>query len=143
VSRAFFGVSLLGVSLILSGCHSMMPVRGEVQPERAFEVRFSPERAIDVRNPDGSRTSLGAVGRIQGQAISVRGDSVTFRIDSWRGGNPVEEHTETRLETVLPTSDPGVSFFRNRISVKKNLLAVAIVVGLVSLAIGQASVGGY
>ena len=120
----------------------MSPIREPLQPGGGtVEIRIAPSRTLNARNPDGSQTSLEAVNRVRAEPIGVRGDSVTFRIDSWWGGNPVEEHKKTQAETVLSASDPDVSFFRDRISLKKNLLAVAIVVGLVALSIGQASVG--
>lgn len=107
------------------------------------EIRITPARTLDVRDRDGTRSSLEAVGRARGSIPSVRGDSVTFRIDSWLGGSPVGDHKPTWAQTVLSASDPELTFFQDRVSVTKNLVLVAVVVGLVSLAIGQASVGGY
>ena len=104
---------------------------------------MDPARSLDVLNADGSRTSVEAVSRLRGEPIEVRGDSVRFRIDSWRGGSPVADHTEVSARTVLPASDPQVGFFQDHFSLTKNLVVVAVVVGLVALAIGQASVGGY
>jgi len=119
----------------------MSPVKGPVQPGGAtVEVRINPPRTLDVRDRDGFHTSLEAVSRVRGQPISVRGDSVTFRIDSWRGGSPVSDHAPAWAQTVLSASDPEVAFFRDRLSLTKNLLFVAITVGLVALAIGQAAV---
>ncbi len=144
LSRARLNVSLLGVLVAMCGCQSMSPVRGPVQPsDGPVEIRITPARTLDVRDRDGSRTSLEAVSRARGHIPSVRGDSVTFRIDSWRGGSPVGDHRPIWAQTVLSASDPEVTFFHDRVSLTKNLVAVAIVVGLVSLAIGQASVGGY
>lgn len=141
LSHAYLNVSLVGVLLGVCGCQSMSVVKERVEPgEGTVEVRFAPPRTVEVRNPDGSRTSLEAVTKLRGQPITVRGDSVTIRLNSWEGGNPFSDHPESG-ETVLSASDPGVGFFKDRFSVKKNLLVVAIVVGLLSLAIGQASVG--
>ena len=142
-SRAYLNVSLLGVVLGVYGCQSMSRVKEPVRPgDGTVEVRLAPPRTVDVRNPDGSRTSLEAVTLVRGRPISVRGDSVTLSMSSWEGGNPFKDHAQSG-ETVLSASDPEVGFFRDRFSIKKNLLLVAIVVGLVSLAVGQASVGGY
>jgi hypothetical protein len=144
LSRARLNVSLLGVLLGVSGCQSMSPVKGPVEAsDGPVEIRITPARTLDVRDRDGSRTSLEAVSRARGSIPGVRGDSVTFRIDSWRGGSPVGDHKPTWAQTVLSASDPEVTFFRDRVSVTKNLVMVAVVVALVSLAIGQASVGGY
>jgi hypothetical protein len=84
-------------------------------------------------------TSLEAVSRIWGEPIEVRGDSVRFRIDSWRGGTAAGPRTE--VSAVLPMSDPQVGFFQNHFSWTRNLVWVAIVIGLVALSIGQADIG--
>ena len=141
LSHPYLNVSLLGVVLGVSGCQSMSQVREPLRPGAgSVEVRMNPPRTLDVRNPDGSRTSLEAVSLLRGEPLDVRSDSVVFRIDSWEGGNPVGDHATTSAMTVLPTSDPQVGFYQDRISWKKNLLTVAIVIGLVALAISQASV---
>jgi hypothetical protein len=125
---------------VCCGCRSTAQLKEPVDPtEGTIEIRLSPPRTLDVRRPNGMRTSLEAVTVIRGQPLSVRGDSVTLRVDSWEGGNPFGDHAQSG-ETVLSTSDPGVTFFRERLSVTKMLLTAAIVVGLVALAIGQAAV---
>jgi hypothetical protein len=101
---------------------------------------MNPPRTLDVRNVDGSRTSLEGVTRLRGEPIDVRRDSVVFRVESWEGGSPAGDHEGASAMTVLPASDPQVGFYQDHISIKKNLLTVAIVIGLVALAIGQASV---
>jgi hypothetical protein len=141
LSHPYLNVSLLGVVLGVSGCQSMSQIREPLRPgQGTVEVRMNPPRTLDVRNADGSRTSLDAVSRLQGEPVDVRRDSVVFRIDSWEGGNAAGDHEAASAMTVLPASDPQVGFYRDRISIKKNLLTVAIVIGLVALAIGQASV---
>jgi hypothetical protein len=141
LSQPYLNVSLLGVVLGVSGCQSMSQVREPVRPGQGLvEVRMNPPRTLDVHNANGSRGSLEAVSRLRGEPLSVRGDSVVFRIDSWEGGNSASDHEAAYAMTVLPTSDPQVGFYQDHISIKKNLLTVAIVIGLVALAIGQASV---
>lgn len=140
LSRALMNVSAVGVFLGVCGCWSMAQVKEPVQPtEGSVEIRLTPPRTLDVRNPDGSRTSVEAVTMVRGQPLSVRGDSLTLRIDSWQGGNPFGDH-KLAGETVLPVSDPGVTFFREHLSITKMLVTVAIVIGLVALAIGQAAI---
>jgi hypothetical protein len=142
--RLVLNVSLLLAGVGMTGCHSMSRVSEGVQPGGTFEMRFSPARTIEARRPDGSRISLPAVREADVQALSVRGDSVTVEIEEWEGGSPVDEHREAAgTQATFSSNDPEVSFFQNRISVTKNLLAVGVVIGLVALAIGQASVGGY
>ena len=141
LSHPFLNVSLLGVVLGVSGCQSMSQVREPLRPgEGTVEVRMNPPRTLDVQNANGSRTSLEGVSRLQGEPIDVRRDSVVFRINSWEGGNPAADHEGVSAMTVLPASDPQVGFYQDRISIKKNLLTAAMVIGLVALAIGQASV---
>ena len=141
LSRTRLNVSLLGVLLGVSGCRSMSQVKEPMRPGGGdVEVRIDPARTLDVQNQNGSRTSLEAVSRVWGEPIEVRGDSVRFRIESWQGGSPVVDRAEYAAKTVLPMSDPQVSFFQDHFSWKKNLIAVALTVGLVALAIGQASV---
>ena len=141
LSRTHLNVSLLGVLLGVSGCRSMSQVKEPIRPgEGTVEVRIDPARTLGVQNLDGSRTSLEAVSRVWGEPIEVRGDSVRFRIESWQGGSPGADRAEYAANTVLPMSDPQVSFFQDHFSWKKNLFAVALTVGLVALAIGQASV---
>jgi hypothetical protein len=134
-------VSLLGVLSGVFACQSMSPVKEPLRPGGGtVEVRIDPARRLDVQNADGSRTSLEAVSRVWGEPIEIHGDSVRFRIESWRGGSPAADRTEYAAKTVLPMSDPQVGFFQDHFSWKKNLFAVALTVGLVALAIGQASV---
>jgi hypothetical protein len=141
LSRPGSTIALVGVLLGLCGCRSMSPVRDPVESGGGtVEIRITPPRTLDVRNPNGSRTSLDSVSRVRGEPVNLRGDSVTFRIDSWRGSSRIDG-IEGVGETVFSRSDPEVSFFRNRVSVKKNLALVAVIGGLVALSIGQAQVG--
>jgi len=122
----------------------MSRVSEGVQPGGTFEIHFTPARTIEARRPDGSRISLPAVREAGVQALRVQGDSVTVEIARWEGGSPFGERPESvGAQATFSSSDPELSFFQNRISVTKNLLVVGVVVGLVSLAIGQASVAGY
>lgn len=143
--RALLNASVLGMVSLVSGCHSVYPVTEPLTPgSGTVELRLISPRTIEARRPDGSRVTLDAVTAARGRPIRVRGDSAVIQIESWRGGTPPSDHREQPwVEAALKTSDPELRIFQKRISSRKTLLTLAIIVGVISLGVGQASVGGY
>jgi hypothetical protein len=141
-SRVLTKLSMLGALFTVFACHSMGHVPPPTEAGReVMEIRMTRTRSLDVVDVDGSRRTLELVRIVRGQPIGMRGDSLLLQLHSWRGGNPDANHADLG-QAAISTSDTGVSFFENRFSVNRTLMVLAIVVGLVALAIGQASVAG-
>ena len=142
IRRYCFKTILILVPLAVTGCYSMSRIAAPVDPSsNAVELRLDPARTVTARGADGRVVQLDAVRRAQGSIIRVQGDSVTMRVQWWSGSEPVAEHDlNDWADATVSTADPGVSLYQNKVSMMKNLLLLAGAVGLVALAIGQASV---
>ena len=110
----------------------------------AFEIRFNPWRDVTAIGPDGSPILLSAVSKARGTVARARGDTITVVLESWRGEVPPADHDlDSGTEARFSTSDSALTFHQTRFSPIKSVVLLGSVVGMVALAIGQASVAGH
>ena len=121
---------------------SGIPVSAPLEPGSAIvETRLTPPRTVEARRADGSRTLLEELTIARGRVTAVRGDSVVIQIESWRSARAPEEHTEQPSVTAtLGASESAIRAYERHLSISKTLLTLGIVVGVVALAISQASI---
>ena len=136
---------LIVAGIIVSGCHSTAHVaQPNVSAGKPVEMRFTPARTIEVVDANESRRSLPDVVSASGIVAESRGDSVMVSVVSWKRDGEKDDRAEPRpLYAAFAIADPGISYHQRRFSTMKTLVLLGSIVGLIALAIGQASVAGH